>query len=337
MNEGFTPFSRWAPRTPLYWALRPQKALERWLDPPMPLSVRVQPSTGPLAGREFLVWWSYDPRQWGERLMLTFETGTMVRDFDSRWRVLAAALWRMIRKDPSVTFHEVPTELGDGAVPELSPEVFVFARAKGAANALLPNPYLLQKRAKMPRALPWEAKRDVLYFRGALTGAPDLDENGRVALCRAAKDLPDTLCLLSRLNRRHPHYEALDREGLVGQRVPIPAMNKYRYQVDADGHTTSWDRYLWIGTFGCVPILFEPRWEECWHGELVEGENCLHADRHTLGAVLHRLRTDQALARRLAEGATRLATTRLSPEGAQAMFEAAWRAYPAKAGLAGVS
>jgi len=335
MIPGFTPFSRWAPRTPLYWALRPQKALERALTPAVPLMVRIQPSADPrLSGRAFLVWWSYDPGQWGARLLLTFESGAMVEAFDARWRVLADALWRMIRKDPSTTFHDVPTDLGDGAPADFPPEVFIFARAKGAANALLPNPYLLQKRAGMPRPVPWEAKRDVLYFRGALTGDPGLDENGRVALCRVAKGLPGTTCLLSRLNR-HPHFEALTREGLVGPRVPIPAMNRYRYLVDADGNTTSWDRYLWIGTFGGVPILFEPRWEECWHGDLVDGENCIHADRHTLGDVLARLRNDQGLARKLAEGATRLATTRLSPEGAQAMFEAAWKGYRGRGAVGG--
>jgi hypothetical protein len=118
----------------------------------------------------------------------------------------------------------------------------------------------------------------------------------------------------------------LRREGLAGRRIQVGEMNRHRFLVDTDGYTTSWDRYMLIGTFGATPILFEPAWEECWHGELVDGENCIVADRTTLGAVLERLRADPALSRKLAAGASALAARRLSPEGAQAMFEAAWLA-----------
>jgi maltooligosyltrehalose synthase len=109
-------------------------------------------------------------------------------------------------------------------------------------------------------------------------------------------------------------------------------MNKHRFLVDADGNTTSWDRYMWIGTFGGVPILFEPAWEECWHGSLVNGDNCIVADRATLGEVLERLRSDTALARHIAAGAAKLVATQLSPAGAQEMFETAWRTRCLQAG-----
>jgi hypothetical protein len=326
VTETYTPFSRWAPRTALYWALRPQKALRRLRGASVPLAVRVRSCGDPrVAGLHSLVWWSYDPQALGERLHLTFESGAQLTNFDARWRVVAAALWRLIQKHPAVTFHDVAVDLGDGWMPRTPEGTFVFARRLGGTHPLLPNPYLLMERKPVPAALPWAAKTDRLYFRGADSGSPDLEENTRVALCRAAASLPDADCKLTRLVQGSPEFRAqLEREGLVGRRVSIPEMNRHRFLVDTDGNTTSWDRYLLIGTFGAVPILFESAWEECWHGDLVEGENCLRATRATLGAVLEQLRADTPLARHLAEGASALVARRLSPEGAQAMFEAAW-------------
>jgi hypothetical protein len=272
------------------------------------------------------VWWSYDPDQFGPALYLTFESSAQLTGFDARWRVLAATLWRMIQKDPALRFRDVPVDLGDGAVPGLPDSVFVFARPRGAANALLPNPYLLRDRRRVPSALPWAAKSDTLYFRGAVSGSADLERNTRVALCRAAKLLPGADCRLTRMGEYSQEVrDQLRREGLVGPRVSVPEMNRHRFLADTDGYTTSWDRYMLIGTFGAVPVLFEPTWEECWHGELADGENCIRADRTSLGAVLERLRSDPALARHLAAGASALVAERLSPAGAQAMFEAAWR------------
>lgn len=327
-SEAYLDFSRWAPRSALYWVLRPQKAVRRLFSETVPLGVRIHSCADPrLAGRPSLVWWSYDPRQFGERLLLTFESGAQLTNLDARWRVIATALWRMIRKDPGLVFLDVPVDLGDGCGSELPDFVFTFARPKGAGNALLPNPYLLQDRKPVPAPLPWEAKTDRLYFRGADSGSPDLDLNTRVALCRAAAHLPRSNCLLTRLVQSGQAFrEQLQKEGLVGRRVSIPEMNKHRFLMDTDGNTTSWDRYMLIGTFGAVPILFEPAWEECWHGDLVNGENCITADRVTLGAVLERLRSDTPFAQHLAEGASRLVARKLTPAGAQTMFEAAWRA-----------
>lgn len=326
----FTAFSRWAPRSPLYWALHPQKAVPRLLSPPVPLAVRVRPTADPvLATRDNLTWWSHDPDRLGPGLHLTFHSPLHLTGNDSRWRVLAGALWRILQADPALVFRDVAVDLGDGGGAELPPSVFVFARPRGGANALLPNPYLLRERRRLPAPLPWAAKSDTLYFRGAVTGARDLARNARVALCRAAAELPGTDCKLSRIRETWPeNRDQLLREGLASRRITVGEMNRHRYLVDADGNTTSWDRYMLIGTFGAVPILFETAWEECWHGELAPGENCILADRATLGAVLARLRADQGLARHLAAGASRLAAERLSQAGAQAMLEAAWRAGP---------
>jgi hypothetical protein len=332
--ESFCDFSRWAPRSPRYWLLHPQKAGRRLWAESVPLAVRVRPCSEPrLAGRPSLVWWSYDRGQFGEKLHLTFESAVQIEGLDARWRVIAGAVWRLVTKDPALVFLDVPVDLGDGCSRETPEAVFCFARPRGEANALLPNPYLLQKRRRVPGPRRWESKTDTMYFRGADTGSPDVDRNTRVALCRAAALLPRTDCRLTRLDQGSPEFKAqVRREGLVGRRISLPEMNKHRFLVDADGNTTSWDRYLWTGTFGGVPILFEPAWEECWHSHLVDGDNCIVADRTTLGNVLERLRSEPALAKHIAAGAARLVATQLSPAGAQEMFETAWKARCVRVG-----
>lgn len=326
--EAYVDFSHWDPRTRLYWVLRPQKAVRRFFEERVPMSVRVRTSEDPrLAGRNSLTWWSYDAARTGQKLLLTFESDALITNNDARWRVIASALWRFISKDPTVVFKDVPVELADGCGPEVPSHVFCFARLRGAEHALIPNPYLLKTRKAMAKALPWEAKTDTLYFRGADSGSPDVDLNTRVALCRAAAPLPRTDCKITRLVQGGASFnEAVRREGLVSRRVTLSEMNRHRFLIDTDGNTTSWDRYMWTGTFGGVPIRFEPTWEECWHPALVEGENYISADRHSLGEVLARLRSDDALARHLAAGAARVLATHLSPKGVQDMFETAWRA-----------
>jgi hypothetical protein len=59
-----------------------------------------------------------------------------------------------------------------------------------------------------------------------------------------------------------------------------------------------------IGSFGGVPIRFECEWEECWHGLLVDGVNCVVADRHTLPEVVDRLRSRPREAMTIARAAS---------------------------------
>jgi hypothetical protein len=97
---------------------------------------------------------------------------------------------------------------------------------------------------------------------------------------------------VSRIKQVDERFAArLEQEGLVGWRMPAWAMNGHRFLVEADGNSSSWDRYMLIGSFGGVPIRFECEWEECWHDLLADGVNCVVADRRTLPEVVDRLRS----------------------------------------------
>ena len=325
LAQAFVPYSRWAHRGLFYWLGSPKKAIQA-LDN-VPVAVRIKASADPtLAERDWVVRFSHDRQRWGDRIGLTFENGSCIASPASRWRAVAKALWTMVERDPAITFEEVPVHIGDVCGPLLPPDVFAFARLRGTRRPLLPCPNLIRGKAHLPAATRWESKTDTLYFRGVDTGLPDLDRNARVALCRAAQAIPGADCHLSRvLQFTGAEAERLHLEGLVQHSLPLGEMNRHRFLVDCDGNSTSWDRYLHIGSFGGVPILFEPAWEECWHHLLVDGENCLVVDRRSLEGTMAKLRAEPDLARRVAGNASRLVQEQLGPAGVQAIFEGAWR------------
>jgi hypothetical protein len=118
---------------------------------------------------------------------------------------------------------------------------------------------------------------------------------------------------VSRIKQVSPAFTAqLHADRFVGWRLPIAEMNRHRFLVEADGNSSSWDRYMLIGSFGGVPIRFECEWEECWHPALVPGENCVLADRHSLPDVVARLRSRPVEALAIARNASRTVEQRLT-------------------------
>ena len=192
-------------------------------------------------------------------------------------------------------------------------DAFAFARQPGSSVRLIPNIYLLRPRGSLPTPIPWEQKTDTLYFRGTSTGSASYEENARVVLCRVAKEIPGSDCRISRMKQVDSGFaQQLADDGLLGSRHPPQRLNQHRFLADVDGNTSSWDRYLLIGSFGGVPIRFETSWEECWHDQLIDGDNCVVANRQTLPAVMERLRSRPEESRRIAENAARLVESSLS-------------------------
>lgn len=258
--------------------------------------------------------WSYDRQRHGAAVRIEFQSRTQMHRFGRRWPVLVRVILDCCRDDAGFRFDRVKIHLGDGVTPQEPNDVVAFARRPGSAARLIPNIYLLGPRPALPPPRPWDQKSDTLYFRGASTGMPDYDTNLRVALCRAARSIPGSDCRISKLRQIDREFaRKLAADGLVAGADPVTRLNDHRYLVDVDGNTSSWDRYLMIGTFGGVPIRFEPAWEECWHDALVEGENFVKADRMTLPAVVGRLRADDGQAREIAKKARETALTVLSP------------------------
>jgi hypothetical protein len=245
--------------------------------------------------------------------------------FAPRWRVISNALWRMIAKRPTISFSDIAVDISDcndGTVPR---DTLRFAKLPGEPHNLIPNAHLLGPRKRLPRAISWTAKRDSLYFRGALTGGESWD-NPRVSVCVIASAVPQADCKLTGFPP-HLNRDFVDRvraAGIVASRDRPRELNHHRYLLDVDGNTSSWDRFRLIGLFGSVPIRFETKWEEFWHPLSTPGEHYATADRHTLGDVVENLRARPAIANAIRTAAADLAVSALSPHAIQSAFEEVW-------------
>jgi hypothetical protein len=302
--------SRWHPEEKAFWLARPRRTLRALGH--APAAVQFDASLPPSITR-----WTFSHGAHDGRVVVAFHGPEAVSRLLIRWRLLADVIREAALLDRSLSFHDVLIDLGDGVGLDAPPDLLTFARRPGSRALLIPNPYLLRPRPWLGPALPWAMKRDSMYFRGASTGSTDFDANARVALCRVAKTIPTADCRVSRIKQVDGQFaRRLEEEGLIGWRLPIWEMNRHRFLVEADGNSSSWDRYMLIGSFGAVPIRFECEWEECWHGLLVDGVNCVVADRHTLPVVVDRLRSRPREAMAIARAAARtvaesLGTTRL--------------------------
>lgn len=291
-----------------------------------PLGFRTRPFDDPaLDGVTQIVRFTFDPGQHGNRVCLTFAATLPARADLSRILAVASALWRLAQRRPDVVYRDVHVDTSDCGDDRLPESVLRFVRGPAAGHRLLPNAYLLARRKPLPAALPWRSKSDQLFFRGAATGDRSYDRNVRVALCLAAKQIPDSDCGFSTTSDMDVQFDDLcRRDEILAARTPAAAMNQHRLLVDVDGYTSSWDRYLRIGQFGGLPIRFETIWHECWHMHLIEGENIVAATRENLAAVVDSLRSDPRRAEGIAAAAAELTARHLSPQGVQQMFEDAW-------------
>lgn len=298
--------SRWHPEGPVFWLTRPRRTLRAFTH--APAAIRFDPSLPRSVTR-----WMFSHDTHDGRVVVAFREPASVSRLLIRWRLLADVIRRLARDDRRLAFRDVLIDLGDGVGTDAPPDLLAFARRPGSRARLIPNPYLLRPRPWLGPPLPWRCKTDTVYFRGTSTGAGDYDANARVALCRVAKTISRTDCRVSRIKQVDAHFAArLEDEGLVGWRLPIWAMNRHRFLVEADGNSSSWDRYMLIGSFGGVPIRFECEWEECWHDLLVDGVNCVTADRRSLPEVVDRLRSRPLEAVAIAKAASRTVAESLS-------------------------
>lgn len=296
--EGYEAVTRWHPEGPSFWLTRPIRAVRASAHRPVAVRFAPQPAAT-------VTTWSVERGAVGG-VRIEFDSPAQSRKFMIRWRILADSLDAIQRADPAFAFRGVRIDLSDGVGPDVGDDIVAFARLPGSRARLIPNPYLLRGRRWLAPPRPWERKSDAVYFRGSSTGSSDFDANSRVALCRVARAIPHGDCRLSRIKQVDEEFSRrLTAERLVSWRHPLFWLDRYRYLVDADGNSSSWDRYLLIGHYGGVPIRFENVWQECWHDLLIDGRNCIVADRHTLAAAVERLRANPASARAIAAAAGR--------------------------------
>lgn len=301
----FQPLRRWAPA---YWRHLLATCYWRPLLTGAPLGFRTcEFEERSLVGKHEVYRFSYHPQTFGNRICVTVAPGEASRIKIKRLMAITSALWDLRRLAPDLTYHDLHIESSDCGDPDVPVCVLRSVKLPGEPHALIPNLYLLAKRRRRVVARPWARKANTAWFRGASTGSRCFEENARVRLCQLAKRIDGADCKLTATPGVSPAFARQCAEaGLMAAPTSPAAMNAHRILIDVDGNTSSWDRYLWTGRVGAVPLRFEPRWLEVWHRHLVEGENVVTADRSTLARHIAALRDDDARSRGIAEQARQL-------------------------------
>ena len=298
--------SRWQPGGVLHQLRNPQRFIRALTSAPVAIGFDSElPHSTTL--------WTFVPSSHDGRIVIRFRSESDFCRLVARWRLLANILHTFGMTNRRLRIHEALINLDDG-VGDVPPNLFSFARRRGSRSGLIPNPYLLKSQRLLPAPRPWERKTEKVYFRGVGTGSTDYGCNVRVALCKVAKTIPDSDCrIITDAKTDQLFSQRLTQDALVGTKRPLKEMNRHKFLVDVDGNASSWDRYKYIGLFGGVPIRFECAFEEYWHDFLVDGVNCVVADRYSLPHVVERLRSRPREAREIAMSAQRLVAEHLSP------------------------
>lgn len=307
-TTNYRPISRWQPRGMFYELRNPRRLIQALANTPVTIGFDsdLPPSTTS---------WTFAPPSHDSRVAIQFRSESDLVRLTGRWRLLANILHKRGMVDRRVRFRETLIHLGDGCTGDTPPNVFAFARRRGSQAGLIPNPFLLATQRRLPNALPWNSKTETVYFRGTTTGSSDYASNVRVALCKVAKTIPNADCGIAADEHTDTQFaKRVIQDDLFGSRQPLESMNRHKYLVDADGNSSSYDRYKFSGLFGGVPIRFESGWEECWHELLVDGVNCVQTDRYSLPDAVERLRSRPREAYEIAMAAQRVVKKHLLPE-----------------------
>jgi hypothetical protein len=150
--------------------------------------------------------------------------------------------------------------LEDGFSEDLGAPLFVYGKSSAARSlVLMPDfkaltgyPGLRQTITEGNYKWPWAQKVDKAFWRGATSGGwltlNNWDQLARVKLTLLGHAHPDKLdAFIHEVVQCDPQVPALLRNhGLVGNKVSQANHLKYKYLVDVDGNSCSFERYFWV-------------------------------------------------------------------------------------------
>jgi len=123
-----------------------------------------------------------------------------------------------------------------------------FSSSKNSKHIQIPDPHIFQYE-KFTDNLKWSDKLDMVYFIGSDTG-PIADDllNERIRFCNKAKSAKHINAKISNFvhfNDEMLHDLSIDKTCIHSQYVPIDQQLKYKYILNINGNTSSWDRIPW--------------------------------------------------------------------------------------------
>lgn len=164
-------------------------------------------------------------------------------------------------------------------VPAELPSVSWEAKRGWDSVALIPDIYYFHAggyEGFAPEQVPWAERRSIVVWRGSTTGLfyqklDDLDRLPRYRLCHIATRLGSIAdvglsAVVQAFDAEHEQLIAdrLRREGLLKPFVPMTEMTRYRYILDIDGNSNSWN-FMSKLRLGCCVLRVDSEWQQ-WFG-----------------------------------------------------------------------
>ncbi len=158
----------------------------------------------------------------------------------------------------------------------------VFSKNRGTNKGLVPDIYAMENYRNVvdiEDIQSFESKIKKGIFIGATTGSTDINQNERLQMCRYIHHLKqngfecffesyiNTICQINQdeLRRHMPYYEQFVKR----ENMSVQEQRRYRYCINIDGNTTSWDRMIWV--FQGNNILLKKKSDnENWYYSLME-------------------------------------------------------------------
>ncbi len=167
--------------------------------------------------------------------------------------------------------------LGDSPCAEIVEGMLNFCYCKRKTDerdlTLIPDTYYQSQKGYVSRReykklykSPWENKFEKVIFRGAYTGEKPLDKNMRAQLCALNNPLID-----AKLTGVNNPWEEEEIRHLRGEYMSKYEMGKYKYQIDVDGNTNSWDAFFWKLMSGSLTFKLKSEWHQWYYHEIQSG------------------------------------------------------------------
>lgn len=155
-----------------------------------------------------------------------------------------------------------------------------FSQARGCNNILIPDPhnFVTSYKIKTLVDIPANEKIKKAIFIGSATGQP-IEKNLNLRELTAIKNINSKLSNIKIIPvhgyaEKEKIQKKLEEEKLNGnifsEYISIQEQLKYKIILNIDGHTTSWERPLWIMASNSICINIKPyKVFESWYSELL--------------------------------------------------------------------
>ena len=151
--------------------------------------------------------------------------------------------------------------------------IMIFAGEENTENIIIPDYYAMNDYNNILQkdVICFENKKNNAIFIGSSTGSPDPKYNERLNLCNKYSNNTEIKCYINNfcqinmnlLKNEYPNYELFS-----SNHMSIGSQLEYKYIINVDGNTTTWDRIPWI--FNSNSLCLKKKSNQiCWYYEFM--------------------------------------------------------------------